>query len=97
MNPVLVAERQAEIEKVMGRMNAYRLQLIGKLASDDVDVADAERRNKGMPGVLEERWGQFMALSKEQKIAALQEPAFNGMAWQSLLQCSPYLRGRPSS
>lgn len=89
-DPVGYADRQAEIAKVMARVNAKRLALAEKLESGLADSDDARRRNESMPGVLGERWSAFIALPIPEQVAALGKTEFEGMAWQSLLQCSPY-------
>ena len=93
-DPVLVAERKQAIAELMTRVDASRLRLRDSIARGQVDAEDARRRNASMPGVLGERWTQFMALTRAAQVAALEQPEFNGMAWQSLLQCSPFFFSR---
>ena len=89
-DPVLVAERKQAIAELMARVNTSRLRLRDRIARGAVDQEDAHRRNASMPGVLGERWAQFMVLTRAEQMAALEQTEFNGMAWQSLLQCSPF-------
>ena len=87
---LLIAERKQAIAELMARVDASRLTLRERIARGEVDQTDAHRRNASMPGVLGERWTQFMALTRAEQVSALERPQFNGMAWQSLLQCSPF-------
>ncbi len=58
-------------------------------------MVDAKCRNARMPGRLGELWGIFIELPIPDQIDALRCLTFHGMAWQSLLQCSPFLARRP--
>lgn len=89
-DPVGYADRHAEIAKVMARVSLKRLALAEKLERGLADADDARRRNASMPGVLGERWSAFIALPMPEQVSALGRTEFEGMAWQSLLQCSPY-------
>ncbi|WP_448255161.1 hypothetical protein [Ottowia oryzae] len=89
-DPALVAERRQAIAELMARVDASRWKLRDRIARGEVDQEDAHRRNASMPGVLGERWAQFMALTRAEQVTALEQAQFNGMAWQSLLQCSPF-------
>lgn len=85
-----VAERQREISKVMRQVKDMQRELSNRIREGAVDEADAFNRNQRMPGSLGQLWFQFLDLSKDAKLFALSKAEFNGMAWQSLLQCSPY-------
>lgn len=89
-----VAARQAEIAKVMAQVEHRRQLLAARLDTGDVDLADARRRNAQMPGRLGQLWGWFIELPLQQQLDALQADTFHQMAWQSLLQCSPFLSSR---
>ncbi len=93
-NPAAAA-RHAEIAKVMAQVDAGRKRLAARLRIGDVDWVDARRRNTQMPGRLGQLWGWFIELPLEEQLAALEADTFHRMAWQSLLQCSPFLVGRP--
>jgi hypothetical protein len=86
-----VAQRHAEIAKLMEQVRLKRLKLLNKIELDQVDEADALKRNESMPGILGELWAQFLALPKSEKLVHLGRDDFCGMHWQSLLQCSPYI------
>lgn len=83
--------RQAEIEKIMRGVTQKRYKLTERIVRNDVDTDDARQRNKKMPGLLGELWAVFIELPAEQQVKELDCPQFKGMAWQSLLQCNPYL------
>ena len=89
------AARHTEIAKVMAQVDDKRKRLAARLHIGDIDWADARRRNAQMPGRLGQLWGRFIELSREEQLAALEADTFDRMAWQSLLQCSPFLVGRP--
>ena len=89
-----VAARHAEIAKVMAQIEGKRRRLAERLRIGDVDLADARRRNARMPGRLGQLWGWFIELSQAEQLAALEADTFHQMAWQSLLQCSPFLERR---
>jgi hypothetical protein len=86
-----VACRHAEVDKVMQQVQRQRQQLAQRIASGQANHQAAALRNAAMPGLLGQRWAEFMGLSDVQKIQELAQLRFNGMAWQSLLQCNPYL------
>lgn len=88
--------RQNEIRRVMDQVDKKRLDLQARFEADFFDDAEARKRNKAVPGILGALWAQFIELSKEQKIHHLGQTTFNGMHWQSLLQCSPYVVWRDS-
>ena len=94
LRPAVVA-RHAEIAKLMAQVEHKRRLLAARLRAGDVDFVDAQRRNARMPGRLGQLWGRFIALPHEEQLAALEADTFHRMAWQSLLQCSPFLQGRP--
>lgn len=89
-DPIAIAERHAAIAVVMARVNAKRAALAQRIQASQVDAKDAHRRNETMPGYLGELWADFLAMPQPQQIKALRHDEFKGMAWQSLLQCSPY-------
>lgn len=91
-DPVAYADRQAEIAKMMARTNAKRVALGSLIASSDFDLVDARRRNASMPGILGELWTKFLDMESSEQLKALEVPEFQGMAWQSLLQCDPIFR-----
>jgi hypothetical protein len=100
MESSAVALRRAAIAKVMAEVERRRLLLAQRLREGLVDLEDARARNATMPGILGQRWAEFIELpltAQTQALETLSEPRFHGMAWQSLLQCSPFLPRRVSS
>jgi hypothetical protein len=91
IDPVALRQRQDAIAELMGRVTASRLALRQRLADGDVNADNARQRNASMPGFLGELWGAFMQLPLQSQLDALAVTEYRGMAWQSLLQCSPYL------
>ncbi|MDR1969647.1 MAG: hypothetical protein LBQ32_13320 [Burkholderiaceae bacterium] len=94
MDPSAVALRQAAIAKVMAQVERRRLLLAQHLREGAIDLEDARMRNAGMPGILGQRWAEFIELplvAQTQALETLSESRFHGMAWQSLLQCSPLM------
>jgi hypothetical protein len=89
-----LAQRQAEIAKVVAQVDRKRTLLAQRLLAGEFDLQQARDRNAGMPGVLGQRWAEFLDLPASEQAATLREPRFRGMAWQSLLQCSPFLMSR---
>lgn len=89
-DPIAVEERRAAIKVVMARVVAKREQLSKRIQANQVNVDDARLRNKAMPGYLGELWTEFLELPSDQQVEVLNHESFKGMAWQSLLQCSPY-------
>jgi hypothetical protein len=99
MSPSALALRRAAIAEVTAEVARKRLLLARRLRDGAVDLADARSRNAAMPGVLGQRWAEFIELpltAQTQALEALHEPRFHGMAWQSLLQCSPFMPKRES-
>ncbi len=84
-------QRQAEIAKVLDQVDRKRAMLAERLLAGELDLDAARARNAGMPGVLGARWAEFIELPPGEQVAAMREPRFRGMSWQSLLQCSPFL------
>ena len=76
-------------------MERRREALAARLRASDIDRDDARPRNAQMPGRLGQPRGWFVELPQHEQLAALQQDTFHRTAWQSLLQCSPFLQGRP--
>jgi hypothetical protein len=77
----------------MADVERKRLLLAQRLREGALDLNDARSRNAAMPGILGLRWAEFIELplaAQTQALETLSEPRFRGMAWQSLLQCSPF-------
>lgn len=85
-----IADRRAEIARVMANIAMRRERLAGWIRSGSIDNGDAQMRNKRMPGILGERWSIFMDLDDAAKIEALSKTHFHGTSWQALMQCTPY-------
>jgi hypothetical protein len=90
-NEQAYAERQHQIAIVMKKVDEKRADLSGRILRGDVDLADARQR-AAIHGVLGNLWREFIELSPDEQVAALGEPTFKTMAWQSLLQASPFPR-----
>lgn len=86
-----VTLHQHAVEQVMQKLECSKLELSERLLNGQFNQGKAERRNSTMPGILGQRWREFFELEPNEKIQALKMPAWNGMAWQSLMQCNPYL------
>lgn len=100
MDPSAVALRHAAIAKVMADIERRRLLLAQRLREGTVDLGDARVRNAAMPGILGQCWAEFIELplaAQTQALETLSEPRFHGMAWQSLLQCSPFMLKKKAS
>ena len=91
IDPVKYAERQVAIAELMARVNAKRLLLKRQLAAGALSIPTAKLRNSSIPGVLGSLWSDFMNLPVDLQLQALESSDFQGMSWQSLLQCSPYI------
>ena len=78
--------------KLLAHTDKRRAWLSDLIASGRADSQAAAAWMRSVPsiGVLDDYWEEFIALSADQQILALKEKEFNGMSWQSLLQCCPY-------
>ena len=95
-NKILIAERQAEIKRVLDYFRQRRLQLQSLLetlsARELRHVRTINKQTKG--GYLAELWDEFHHLDVKAMKQALDGEQFNGMAWQSLLQANPFIVAR---
>ena len=92
INDDVINLRHEEINKLLNLVNIKKNKLIDKISNNNIDKEDALFRNKSMIGTLGKAWGVFIELDKESQIRFLRDDSFNGMSWQSLLQCNPYLK-----
>ena len=85
-----IALRREAIAAVMADVDRRRMRLSAWIQNGRIDNEDALRRNARMPGVLGERWREFIILPADAQLQALSGPHFRGTTWQALLQCTPY-------
>jgi len=94
LDPIAASQRQAEIAKVMARVEDQKqrlLHLLSVRALTQADISAARALNESTNPILAEHWRQFMSYDLPAQQAALQEPRHNGMHWQSLMQCNPFV------
>ena len=89
-NPQAIAERREAIAAVMADVEKRQMRLAAWIQSGRIDIEDALRRSARMPGVLGERWREFIMLPADAQLQALSDSRFRGTTWQALLQCTPY-------
>lgn len=83
-------ERQALKDRLEGDKRALRGLLDAHLLSE-ADFVAARAVNATMSGILRQRWDEFLAMSHSERLAALSGERLNGMHWQSLFQCNPFV------
>lgn len=82
--------RQVLRDRLEGDKWALRRLLDAGLLTE-ADFAAARAVNSTMSGVLRQRWDEFFAMSHAERLAALAGERLNGMHWQSLFQCNPFV------
>ena len=92
VDAVRYAERQEAIGKLMACVRFKQMTLIKRINLGDADMAGAIQRNQRMPGILGELWNKFLHLDSPAQVEALTGAEYEGMSWQSLLQCSPFFQ-----
>jgi hypothetical protein len=89
-NPQAIADRREAIAVVMADVEKRQMRLAAWIQNGRIDNEDALRRSARMPGVLGDRWREFIMLPAAEQMQALSGTHFRGSTWQALLQCTPY-------